>query len=156
MARNSPRRRLLGVLADGVPRSALDLIRATGLGADAVGRLVQASVEILRKVMHPHGFNIGINSGKVAGAGVVDHVHVHVVPRWLGDTNFMPVIGDTKVISVALDRVYEMLKPWGCITLRYISTEACTKRPTSISSSVVNSVNSPVCRIGATIKCPLL
>lgn len=76
-----------------------------------VGRLVQASVEILRKVMHPHGFNIGINVGKVAGAGVVDHVHVHVVPRWLGDTNFMPVIGDTKVISVALDRVYEMLKP---------------------------------------------
>jgi len=57
---------------------------------------------ILAKKLKPEGFNLGINFGKVAGAGVEDHIHVHLVPRWTGDTNFMPVIAETKVISQSL------------------------------------------------------
>jgi ATP adenylyltransferase len=72
--------------------------------------LVKKSVEILRKVMNPQGFNIGINMGRVAGAGIEDHMHVHIVPRWNGDTNFMPVIGDTKVIPQALQDTYKELR----------------------------------------------
>ena len=53
----------------------------------------------MRKVLNPHGFNIGANIGRVAGAGIEDHIHFHIVPRWNGDSNFMPIIGDVKVIS---------------------------------------------------------
>ena len=65
---------------------------------------------ILAKKLKPEGFNLGINFGKVAGAGVEDHIHVHLVPRWTGDTNFMPVIAETKVISQSLDDLYLELK----------------------------------------------
>ncbi len=61
-------------------------------------------------IMRPDGFNIGINLGRVAGAGIVDHVHVHVVPRWNGDTNFMPVIGSTTVLPEALADVAAQLR----------------------------------------------
>jgi ATP adenylyltransferase len=60
--------------------------------------LVRKSLRAMDQVMKPHGYNIGINLGDVAGAGVPEHLHVHIVPRWNGDTNFMPVIGDVKVI----------------------------------------------------------
>jgi len=72
--------------------------------------LIDISVRSLKEVMRPEGFNIGMNLGKAAGAGVDDHIHVHVIPRWVGDTNFMPVIGRTKVQSVPLDAVYERLR----------------------------------------------
>ncbi len=71
--------------------------------------LLNKSLRLLRQVMDPHGFNIGINLGKAAGAGIVEHVHIHVVPRWKGDTNFMPVLAETKVIPELLDETYEKL-----------------------------------------------
>ncbi|MBI3307413.1 MAG: HIT domain-containing protein [Candidatus Omnitrophica bacterium] len=64
----------------------------------------------IHKAMKCHGFNVGINVGKVGGAGVPHHLHLHIVPRWMGDSNFMPVIGQTKVISESLKSVYETLK----------------------------------------------
>ena len=64
----------------------------------------------LTELMHPDGFNIGLNLGHVAGAGIVDHVHVHVVPRWSGDTNFMPVIAQTTVLPEALAEVAARLR----------------------------------------------
>jgi len=70
----------------------------------------QLALRALRLAMKPDGFNMGINEGKVAGAGFADHAHLHVVPRWEGDTNFMPVLADTKVIPEHLDNVYGQLK----------------------------------------------
>jgi ATP adenylyltransferase len=72
--------------------------------------IVSRSLRVLRKVFNPGGFNIGINMGKVAGAGITDHVHTHIVPRWQGDTNFMPVFSDARVIPQALADTYEQLK----------------------------------------------
>ena len=65
-------------------------------------KLVRRSANALTQLMKPDGFNIGINLGKVAGAGIVEHLHIHVVPRWSGDTNFMPVIANTTVLPQAL------------------------------------------------------
>lgn len=71
----------------------------------------QRCVEALKSSMAPHGFNAGLNQGRVAGAGIVDHVHLHVVPRWDGDTNFMTTVGETKVLPEALEETYAKLKP---------------------------------------------
>jgi len=73
-------------------------------------RLVQSAVRALRVAYTPDGFNVGLNQGRVAGAGIVGHLHVHVVPRWNGDANFMPVIADTRVLPQALDTTYGRLK----------------------------------------------
>ncbi len=72
--------------------------------------LAQLSMARLEQVYEPHGFNVGLNQGRVAGAGVEHHIHLHVVPRWGGDTNFMPVIADTKVMPQTLAQSYEALK----------------------------------------------
>lgn len=69
------------------------------------------AVEALNQAMSPHGFNVGMNLGTVAGAGLPDHVHLHVVPRWGGDTNFMPIVGDTKVLPETLDQTAAKLRP---------------------------------------------
>jgi ATP adenylyltransferase len=70
-----------------------------------------AAVEVMRSALRPHGFNIGMNLGRVAGAGVPGHLHVHVVPRWGGDTNFMPVVGETKVLPEMLADTDAKLRP---------------------------------------------
>ncbi len=72
--------------------------------------LAQASIKTLRELFSPHGFNIGMNIGRTAGAGVVDHFHLHVVPRWDGDSNFMAVFSDTKVIALEVREVYNRLR----------------------------------------------
>ncbi|MBI4355071.1 MAG: HIT domain-containing protein [Candidatus Omnitrophica bacterium] len=71
--------------------------------------LLLDSQRLLDRVLHPHGYNIGINLGRAAGAGIPGHLHVHLVPRWEGDTNFMPIVGRTKVISEGLQALYRKL-----------------------------------------------
>jgi ATP adenylyltransferase len=70
----------------------------------------QLALKALHIAMNPAGFNMGINEGKVAGAGFADHIHLHIVPRWDGDTNFMPVVAGVKVMPEHLDVVYQKLK----------------------------------------------
>jgi ATP adenylyltransferase len=65
---------------------------------------------LLEKILQPQGFNVGLNLGRVGGAGVPDHLHWHIVPRWLGDTNFMPVTAGIRVIPQSLDALWEALK----------------------------------------------
>jgi len=72
--------------------------------------VIKQSVELLKKVMEPTGFNVGLNLGKVAGAGIAEHLHTHIVPRWQGDTNFMPVLSDTKVLPEAVSGTYKKLR----------------------------------------------
>ena len=78
--------------------------------ADEFLKITQFCIKAIKKGMRPQGINLGMNLGKVSGAGVADHLHLHVVPRWLGDTNFMPVVAKTKVVSMSLSNVYRILK----------------------------------------------
>jgi len=74
-----------------------------------IGALTQRAMTVLRQVAGCHGFNIGLNQGSVAGAGIAAHLHQHVVPRWGGDNNFMPVIGGTKVLSSLLESTRDLI-----------------------------------------------
>jgi ATP adenylyltransferase len=74
--------------------------------------LAQVSLRILKKCYQPHGFNLGMNLGHSAGAGVAGHYHLHVVPRWTGDANFMPILGETKIFCEDLKTTYNRLRPY--------------------------------------------
>jgi ATP adenylyltransferase len=85
----------------------------SGLSEAETAEMMQSArqcVKVLTEAFHPHGFNIGMNIGRVSGAGIEAHVHLHVVPRWNGDTNFMPVLADTRIISQALEDTYSKLR----------------------------------------------
>lgn len=76
-----------------------------------VMELADRSMKILKETIHPQGFNFGANIGAAGGAGIEEHIHFHIVPRWTGDTNFMPVIGQTKVMVQGIMETYDDLKP---------------------------------------------
>jgi ATP adenylyltransferase len=83
------------------------------LEADTVAELMglaQRAMSVLDQKYEPHGYNVGVNQGRVAGAGYEGHIHLHVVPRWAGDTNYMPVLADTRVMPQSLEQSYEALK----------------------------------------------
>lgn len=74
-----------------------------------ISTILQRWQGVIKKAMKPDGFNIGMNLGRIAGAGFEDHLHYHLVPRWSGDTNFMPIIGETKVVPMSIEEGYELL-----------------------------------------------
>ncbi len=88
-----------------------DLEELTPEESAALAGLLQRSVRALREQAQPHGFNVGLNLGRIAGAGIPEHLHWHVVPRWSGDTNFMPVVGQTRVLPELLEETFEKLAP---------------------------------------------
>ena len=75
-------------------------------------RLLLKCKKALFEAFHPEGFNIGMNLGRIAGAGIDSHIHLHIVPRWNGDTNFMPIIAETKIISQEIFKTYDILAPY--------------------------------------------
>jgi len=91
--------RHIGQLSQLTEQEAIELFRVT-----------TKMTRLLTRALRPHGFNLGINLGRLAGAGIPGHLHLHVVPRWVADTNFMPVIGNTKIISQSLEALYAHLK----------------------------------------------
>lgn len=90
--------RHISSISDLTNEETLDLVKSASL-----------MQKILDRVIKPQGYNIGINSGRVAGAGITGHLHIHLVPRWQGDTNFMPVFSQTKVVSQSLEELYSIL-----------------------------------------------
>ena len=75
-------------------------------------KTVEQSIAVIKKVMNPDGFNVGLNLGKVAGAGIEEHLHFHIVPRWHGDVNALAVFADVRVIPEHLKKTYDNLKPF--------------------------------------------
>jgi len=89
-------------------RHCIDLDQLSNEELQELFYLLKVSTQALKECLHPHGFNIGINIGNVGGAGE-DHIHLHIVPRWRGDTNFMPVLSETKIIPEYLEKTYQKL-----------------------------------------------
>jgi len=87
-----------------------DILNATEAEILDMFKCLKKAKALLEKVLKPHGFNVGFNLGKSAGAGITGHLHLHIVPRWIGDTNFMPATCSTKVISQSLDQLAKLLK----------------------------------------------
>lgn len=87
------------------------LAQLTSSESNEMFELTRRSVEVLEQAMPTAGFNIGLNIGSDAGAGIDDHVHIHIVPRFRGDTNFMTVFGETRVQSISINDIYDMIKP---------------------------------------------
>jgi ATP adenylyltransferase len=79
--------------------------------SDEMADLLKMSLRVLKRNYRPHGFNTGMNLGQSAGAGVVGHFHLHVIPRWQGDSNFMPLVSQTRVLIEDLERTYDRLRP---------------------------------------------
>jgi ATP adenylyltransferase len=95
-----------------VPRAhRADLLALTGQEHQELAEMLRIAIRLVSSAYNAQGINLGMNLGKVAGAGIADHLHWHVVPRWQGDTNFMPVIGDTKVMIEHLAASWERLRP---------------------------------------------
>jgi len=99
-----------GHLMAALNRHGASLADATSPELTEAMELTQRAIRALRATYRADGFNVGVNEGKVAGAGVADHLHIHVVPRWDGDANFMPVIGETKVLPETLPTTFERLR----------------------------------------------
>ena len=94
-------------------RHVADLTDLTKVERDEISEMTAHAMKTLRKVSNPAGFNLGMNQGAISGAGVADHIHQHVVPRWSGDINFMPIIGQTKVMPVLLQETRsELAQAW--------------------------------------------
>ena len=91
-------------------RHTSDFIRLPSETLVEMMALAQKMVKVIGDEYHPQGFNLGMNLGRIAGAGLADHLHLHVVPRWSGDTNFMPIVGATKVMPELLETTYDRLK----------------------------------------------
>lgn len=87
-----------------------DLASAAKETTDELMDLTKRAQSALREVYQPHGFNVGMNLGRPAGAGIADHIHIHMLPRWNGDTNFMTAVGQTRVLSEALTTTYQKLR----------------------------------------------
>jgi ATP adenylyltransferase len=91
-------------------RHVADYTELTTAEVAEVAEMTRRAMTVLRAVSAPHGFNLGINQGAVAGAGIAAHLHQHVVPRWSGDANFLPVIGQTKALPQLLGQTWEIVK----------------------------------------------
>lgn len=113
-------------------RHVADYTELTSAERAAVGDVTAQAMTILRKVSQPDGFNLGINAGAVAGAGIAAHMHQHVVPRWSGDANFLPVIGQTKAIPQLLGQTWQLLyDAWGYESRPPAAEGSSTARDTS-------------------------
>lgn len=88
-----------------------DLVALDGPTACELFELTRRCIALIGAEYQPHGFNTGMNLGRIAGAGIAEHLHMHIVPRWNGDTNFMPIVGQTKLIPEELEVTYNRLRP---------------------------------------------